>query len=317
MDGNRPSSSAVQKPGKRIALWLFVGLVLAVSGILYHYFRISRPIGAGPVGPTVERDAFKTAWTARSVLLLGVGDSVTAGFGSSQGRSYFERLVANPPDEFADMAGINLKIVLPNLRWTNLSVSGSTSLEHWERQLPKLAAMPTNVLGLIVVTTGGNDIIHNYGRTPPREGAMYGATMDEAGPWIKNFRQRLDDMVHAVESKFPGGCHIFLANIYDPTDGAGDIENAGLPKWKDGMLILDTYNDIIAGCVKKHSSVHLIDMHDAFLGHGIHCTKFWRPHYRRSDPHYWYYDNLEDPNDRGYDAIRRMFLIEIAKALRK
>jgi hypothetical protein len=56
-------------------------------------------------------------------------------------------------------------------------------------------------------------------------------------------------------------------------------------------------------------------MHDAFLGHGIHCTQFWRPHYRTADPHYWYAYNLEDPNDRGYDAIRRLMLIEIAKVL--
>ncbi len=29
--------------------------------------------------------------------------------------------------------------------------------------------------------------------------------------------------------------------------------------------------------------------------------------------HHWYYTNLEDPNERGYDAIRRLFLIEMAK----
>ncbi len=34
--------------------------------------------------------------------------------------------------------------------------------------------------------------------------------------------------------------------------------------------------------------------------------------YDRTDPHYWYQDNLEDPNDRGYDALRRLFLREIA-----
>ena len=34
----------------------------------------------------------------------------------------------------------------------------------------------------------------------------------------------------------------------------------------------------------------------------------FRSHFDRSDPHYWYYHNLEDPNDRGYDALRRVFL---------
>ena len=50
-----------------------------------------------------------------------------------------------------------------------------------------------------------------------------------------------------------------------------------------------------------------------FLGHGIHCTQFWAEHYHPDDPHYWYHVNLEDPNERGYDAIRRLFLLEISK----
>lgn len=51
------------------------------------------------------------------------------------------------------------------------------------------------------------------------------------------------------------------------------------------------------------------------MGHGIHCRQFWHRHYDSTDPHYWDFDNLEDPNDRGYDAIRRPFLIETARGL--
>ena len=61
------------------------------------------------------------------------------------------------------------------------------------------------------------------------------------------------------------------------------------------------------------SSVHVVPVHAAFLGHGVHCTQPWRENYRLADPTYWYAVNLEDPNIRGYDAIRRLFLIEIAK----
>ncbi len=35
--------------------------------------------------------------------------------------------------------------------------------------------------------------------------------------------------------------------------------------------------------------------------------------YCREDPHYWYGMNLEDPNERSYDAAAAVFLIEIAK----
>jgi hypothetical protein len=58
-----------------------------------------------------------------------------------------------------------------------------------------------------------------------------------------------------------------------------------------------------------------VDIHGAFLGHGLTCRQFWRSHYRSNDPNYWYFENLEDPNDRGYDALRRLFLIEIARAV--
>ena len=59
--------------------------------------------------------------------------------------------------------------------------------------------------------------------------------------------------------------------------------------------------------------MHLVPLHELFLGHGLNCIYPWNPHYCSKDPHYWYGENLEDPNARGYDAVRRQFLIEIAK----
>jgi hypothetical protein len=134
---------------RRLLLLVGGGVLLVAAALLYLYFRYSKPVGSGPAGPQVPREAFAKPWTTRKVLLVGLGDSVTAGFGVDPQHSYFGRLVKNPDDEF--------------------------------------------------------------------------------------------------------------------------------------------------------------------LGHGIHCTQPWQVHYRRHDPHYWYAWNLEDPNIRGYDAIRRLFLIEIAK----
>jgi lysophospholipase L1-like esterase len=249
--------------------------------------------------------------------VVGLGDSVTAGFGASPGHSYFDRLISNPPDEFEGMKGLCLGSVFPNLKAVNLSVSGTISMEHLSSQIPKLEPAGADTLGLVVMTTGGNDLIHDYGHSPPQEGAMYGATMEQAKPWIDLFEKRLDRMMAEIRSRFPGGCHIFIANIFDPTDGAGDIENAGhrLPPWKDGEAILRAYNQAIDRVSRTRSDVHLVNVHDAFLGHGIHCAEKGRDHYRPEDPHYWYYINLEDPNERGYDAIRRLFLLEISRTL--
>lgn len=310
MTGSTPAA----KPASRRRLrWLLLagGLAIAAAAAYVHsHFYL--PIGSGPAGPEVGAAAFEEAWTERQVLLVGIGDSVTAGLGSTPGKSYFERLVANPPDEFADMQGKCLSRVLPNLTTLNIALSGSNSQEHVQHIEDKLPVQDETTFGLVVMTTGGNDLIHWYGRSPPREGAMYGATLKEAQPWIANYEQRLDAMFTAIEGKFPGGCAIFVADIYDPSDGRGDPESTwALPAWPDCLAIHAAYNAALRRVADQHDSVHVVPVHETFLGHGIHCRKFWNPHFDASDPHYWYYHNLEDPNDRGYDAVRRVFLNEI------
>ncbi|MBN1512669.1 MAG: SGNH/GDSL hydrolase family protein [Phycisphaerae bacterium] len=312
-----PSPATDRRPRRtrRLMVLVLVGAALVASAVGVRHLWFRWPVGEGPVAIAVPRDAFDHVWTMRDVLLLGIGDSVTDGYGARKGYSYFDRLVANPADEFADMQDICLSTVLPGLRARNDAVSGSTSIQHLRLLEKKLQPQPPETLALVVMTTGGNDIIHDYGRSPPREGAMYGATLAEARPWIDAFAARLETMIARIEAAFPGGCHIFLANIYDPTDGVGDATRAGLPRWGDAVAIIGAYNDVIARCAARHPSVHLVDIHGPFLGHGLHCTQIWREHYDRNDPHHWYYANIEDPNERGYDAIRRLFIREIAKVL--
>jgi lysophospholipase L1-like esterase len=304
------------KKYRRPLLYLLLAGILLYGAWFYVSRCMPRPIGEGPAGPSVDREAFAQTWTDRKVLLLGVGDSITAGFGVPKQETYFEMLVKNPRDEGPNMKGINLSAVLPNLETKNIALSGSTSIRHLEIVEEDLPTQPKDVFGLVVITTGGNDLIHNYGRTKPCEGAMYGATFDAAKPWIDNFEKRLCKMLDLIEEKFPGGCAIFLADIYDPTDGVGEAGIMGMPPWPDGLEILDAYNDIIRRAAETHKSVHRVPLHDLFLGHGLNCIYPWNPHYRSDDPHYWYGVNLEDPNARGYDAVRKQFLIEIAKKKR-
>lgn len=299
----------IARPGRRrlLALAALAVVALGAAGAA-AYFRFARPVGRGPAGPEVPAGPFRRVWTERPVRLVGLGDSVTAGFGAPPGRSYFERLVRPPGGE----RGVGLAEVLPRLEVENLAVSGSTSIDHL-RQVERLEPCGPETLGVFVVTTGGNDLIHNYGRTPPREGASYGASWEQAKPWIDRFGRRLEAIVAGIEAKSPGGCRIYLGTIYDPTDGVGDIGRAGLPPWPDGLRIHRAYNDVLRRCAARHPTVTLVDIHRAFLGHGLHCTEFWRPTYRSGDPHYWYHENLEDPNPRGYDALARLFLNAMAE----
>lgn len=296
----------------RIVRLMVVGVLLTCCAGLYVHFEFSRPIGSGPAGPSVDSQAFAKPWSDRKVLLLGIGDSITAGLGAkSPDHTFFQRLLENPSDEYPDMEGKCLRAVLPNLDALNIAVSGSNSQQHLTRVTEELPQFDEETFGLVVLTTGGNDLIHAYGRRPPKECAMYGATIEQAKPWIDAFEKRLNELVALIGSRFSGGCEIYLADIYDPTDGTGDAPSIYLPAWPDGLAIHARYNEIIRQCARQHENVHLVPLYETFLGHGSHCTHFWRSTYDREDPHYWYYSNIEDPNDRGYDAIRRVFLNQI------
>lgn len=309
-----PDTSKRPRSRRRLIVLLVIGAIVISAGIVYTRYWLARPMGHGPAGPTVDREPFRQVWTERKVLLLGLGDSVTAGLGAkSADHSYFQRLAKNPPDEFPELNDLCLSVVLPNLQTKNLAVSGSTSLQHLATIKNRLPVEPPDVFGLVVMTTGGNDLIHSYGRRPPREGAMYGATLAETEPWIANFEKRLNEMLDLINERFPGGCEIFLADIYDPTDGVGDAPSVYLPHWPDGLAIHAKYNEAIHRIAEERPNVHLVPLYQEFLGHGSHCRQFWRTTFRPEDPYYWFYDNIEDPNDRGYDAIRRVFLNIIAK----
>lgn len=293
-------------------------MVLAAAGALCWAVLVRTsplPVGTGPAGPLVPREPFTKVWSTGETVLLGLGDSITAGFGASPKHSYFELLTANDDVLYPDMKGRDLNHVFPELEAINHAVSYTVSRQHLEQQIPRITVFADDVKGVVVLTSGGNDLIHDYGRSVPRDGAMYGCTYEEALQWKESFRERLAAIVEAVTNKFPGGCHIFLANIYDPTDGVGDIENANirLPPWPEGLRVLGLLNQVIADVCDSYENVHCVDIHSLFLGHGIHCTDRRNPYYRKDDPHYWYFDNLEDPNDRGYDAIRRLFLLEMAE----
>ncbi|MEM7477077.1 MAG: SGNH/GDSL hydrolase family protein [Planctomycetota bacterium] len=302
---------------RRLKILLSLLAVVALASIGYIYFFLQRPTGSGPAGPKVDDAPFAATWTDREIVLLGIGDSVTRGLGAkSPQHSYFERLIKNPSDEYPDMQGNCLSRVLPGIHSKNIAVSGSTSIHHETHIAELLEPFPDNVFGLVVMTTGGNDIIHNYGMTPPSEGAMYGATLTQAQPWIENFETRLNGMLDSIETLFPGGCEIYLADIYDPTDGVGDAPSIFLPHWKDGLAVHAAYNEILRRSAEARPNIFSVPLHHHFLGHGAHCRQFWREHYQSQDPTYWFYTNVEDPNDRGYDAIRRIFLNTIVESTR-
>lgn len=296
------------------------GLSLLAIGLLSAWWlaRVPAPMGTGPAGPSVDASEFAKLWLDQPVVMVSLGDSVSTGYGAGPGMGYFDLIQRNVDSAYPEMSGVDLSRALNITSVQRLAANSTNSIEH-EETIARMHVRTAEVFGVVCLTTGGIDLIHWYGKSTPKEGAMYGADWTTAEPWIRNFEQRLDRMLLALRDKFPGGCAVFLATIYDPTDTVGDIENAGpkfwLPAWPDGKRVHTAFNDIINAAAAKHDHVHLVDLHQTLLGHGIHCNEPGNPHYDASDPTYWYYINLEDPNQRGYDAIRRAFLNAMAGAL--
>ncbi len=109
---------------------------------------------------------------------VGHRDSVTAGLGAkSSAHSYFNRLRINPADDMRN-ARLVSNAGVTEFDIENFAVSGSTSQEHLSILRDRLQVQGADVYGIVVMTTGENDLIHSYGRRPPEECAMYGATLE-------------------------------------------------------------------------------------------------------------------------------------------
>jgi hypothetical protein len=291
-------------------------LIVMVSG--YAAWRVHLatrvlPMGTGPAGPAISGEVFKQEWSGHKFVMIGIGDSITRGLGASKRHSHFQLLLQNDDDQYPDMKGCDLSSVLPNLQSKNWARDFTVSQEHIDDQIPLIETYPPNVHGIVIMTSGGNDLIHDYGRSKPVDGAMYGCSYKQAVVWTENIKQRVITFVEGAMAKFPGGCDVFLANIFDPTDGVSDPQAKGLPRWRGASKIVRLTNRKLAEICSQYENVHLVDIHSTFLGHGIHCTEKWRKYYQEDDPGHWYYYNLEDPNRRGYDAIRRLYLEEIVR----
>lgn len=290
-------------------------LLFLLTGLYNYKIPHLLPVGCGPAGPNVPREAFQKVWTRQNIMLTGIGDSITRGYGAKAGLNYFDLLKENNKSKYPKMEGIDLKNVLPNIKAVNISVDYSTTRYHIDTQLPQLETQAEDVFGIVVITSGGNDLIHNYGRIAPKDGALYGCSFQQGLIWTENIKQRIEIILKETMKKFPGGCEIFLSNIYDPTDGLSDPQKVFMARWSDGTKVLELTNNKIEQLCNSYENVHLVDIHSEFLGHGIHCREPWRKNYRKDDPHFWYDVILEDPNPRGYDAIRRLFLLKMIKVL--
>lgn len=182
------------------------------------------PTGEGCARERAERHSTRvpesyTPEAAARVIVMG--DSISAGVGVSlASTSYANLLLENDATAWPDAEGVDLTSYFgPGLEFRNFAVSGATTTTLLTNQLPSVQsayAGGAEGMTLAFITIGGNDVqaeIANF------------FNRDFTGPRLTTALDNIRTVVTALqdEALFPDGVRIYLTNVYDPSDGVGQV----------------------------------------------------------------------------------------------
>lgn len=223
----------------------------------------------------------------RVASLVVLGDSISDGGGG--GPRYYRLLERNDDALYPEWAGRDLRTRNPDLRVQRRAQSGSTTAALLRQVNGIDADLPGPVA--VVVTSGGNDIKEQ----------MLAALSGLDGLAVEGARLNLGLALDAIPLRLAGReLRVYLANIYDPSDGQGNF-GAHCRFARDfGVLAVPTdpifarWNDAHASETRRTGQV-LVDLHAAFYGHGFNAADRW------------YEGDCTHPNRVGHHRLRALF----------
>lgn len=227
---------------------------------------------------------------------VALGDSMLIDYyAGGPGWGAASLLYKNLDDVYPDWKGKDLSTLFPGIKFHNLTSDGATTSTVLNWQLPRV---PTgeNQPTIVVMTVGGNDLLHHYG-VPEERGVELSYEM----------KRNLLKIISCLQDpeRFPKPAKIYIGNIYDPSDGMGNLEKEGYSPWPDGLKVLDHWNRRIQE-VAEEKGLTLVDIHRHFLGHGVNYDDPSGKYYDPKDNTPWLRLVIE-PNARGAHEIRKLF----------
>jgi lysophospholipase L1-like esterase len=227
--------------------------------------------------------------------LVFLGDSITQG---------------TPPSPQADfyrtVLGAAMEQRFPGLEVVECANNGDRIDDILQTQVVECFPAPEPKKTLVVMTIGGNDIIRwaeqNYSLEQAEADAnMLGAAMQATIEWFQD------------PSRFPNGVYVVFSNIYEFTDGTGEIGNCpgaqfiGLPPtYTDGVAAIATLEEHYMR-IAVETQTDVILLLENFCGHG----------YSRDDPNstcylgrgapLWFDLTCIHPNPDGHHALAGLF----------
>ncbi len=256
-----------------------------------------------------------------------VGDSITVGTPPNTVEGFYRNLLA------ADLA-TRYSLVAPEYEWQWYDVINGTGYTQdsgdfsvcakWGGRTDDLVedhaqvsdCIPESRAGettLVFITVGGNDLfalVEDYHAGIPvgdlwLEVEAEVARIEEAVSWIKSDKTR-----------FPGEMFVVFANIYEFTDGMGNVdacpgaESLGYVYDLSAPELVDMIRYYEEGYMRVavETGSDMVFMSEGFCGHGYNAEDPTGPCYREDDRELWFDMTCFHPNDAGHTAIAEMFL---------
>jgi lysophospholipase L1-like esterase len=193
-------------------------------------------------------------------------------------------LTRNHDRAWPEFRGRDLAHLSPGLDVHVLAADGATTETVLVEQLGRLRALERRAETLATLTVGGNDLL-----------GLVGASERAGAESVRAVLANLDIILRGISARLPRAT-LLVANVYDPTDGTGDLEGRRLRPRE--MAWLAEHNDGVARLCRD-TGARLIDVHGHFLGHGRSVAVAER----------WYWTgSLIEPGFVGASEIRRLFL---------
>jgi len=232
--------------------------------------------------------------------LVILGDSISAGSGASSASNiYHALLAANDDGTYPTESDTDLESLTGGaVEIVDVSRGGATTsnLGGQMANLGRAISLPAAGHTVVVLTIGGNDL----------QSAVLGG--DATGALLTDAMGRIRAMVEFFQDpgNFPDGTSLYLAAVYDPSDGQAQIPTcffglslpqlvAALDVWRAEYFALGT-----------EMGFAVVDVLGGFHGHGFFNDNMMNPYYDADDPTHWFSDCIH-PNDRGHHEIRRLF----------
>lgn len=241
------------------------------------------------------------------VRILFLGDSITEGYGASSSEQKYTSLLQHNFG-WPGFEDIDFEDDFPNLsEVVDVSEGGATAGSLLDLQLPALEReLDFPVVGetIVIVTIAGNDLQTALIPFADAETIVNRTLreMEELADWF------LDP------AKFPDGVYLYATNVYEPTDGIGQVQGCffGID-FSEDLPQLDRFNGELAA-MGADRGFAVLDLRGHFIGHGYRSETPTVEGYDPADPTLWFAPDCIHPNDRGHHELRRLFHAAITGA---